>query len=359
MSKKNQKQYKIMVTGGGTGGHVVPLMVIVGELQKKNTDILYIGSGADIERKFAEEKKLKYQAILSGKWRRYFDLKNYIDIFKVIIGFIQSFFIVLFFNPDVVFSKGGYVGLPVVYAASVLGKKIFIHETDSILGLANKKSVAKCKKIFTGYPPKYYPQIPASKIIYTGNPIRKDYKTNVIQKIFKNNRKIIFVTGGSQGSRFINQTIAKIIPDLTQEYNIVHLSGKLDYEWLNKNQKNWNNYKLTDFASPSDFSRYLKSCDLVISRAGGTIAEIAYCGKPAIIIPIPSSANDHQESNAKILKQENAAIVLREKNLTSESLLEIINRAMEDKKLLDKLKNKISQFYQPDAAKIIVKNIIN
>jgi UDP-N-acetylglucosamine--N-acetylmuramyl-(pentapeptide) pyrophosphoryl-undecaprenol N-acetylglucosamine transferase len=308
-SNKNINK-KILVTGGGTGGHVVPLMAVVDELKKKKAQILYVGSGNQIEKDLAKERKIDYKVISTGKWRRYFDLNNFIDIFKVVIGFIQSFFIILSFRPDVIFSKGGYVGLPVVYAASVLGKKIYIHETDSVLGLANKKSIDKCVKIFTGYPPKYYPEIPASKIVYTGNPIRDDFRQVKKKKIFTNNKKTILITGGSQGARFINQTIAKILPDLTQKYNIIHISGKIDFEWLSKNKKDWKNYKLLEFALPRDFAGFMKSSDLVVSRAGGTIAEIAYCGKPAIIIPLPTSANAHQEKNAEILEKENSAIVV-------------------------------------------------
>lgn len=359
MNRKNHKKIRILVTGGGTGGHAVPLMAIVDELQKKHADILYVGSGADIERELSKERKIKYKAISSGKWRRYFDINNFIDVFKILIGFVESFFIVMSYNPDVVFSKGGYVGLPVVYVAGILGKKVYIHETDSVLGLANKKSIDRCEKVFTGYPPKYYPQIPVSKIVYTGNPIRNDFKSVRKVKLFGNNKKTIFVTGGSQGARFINQTIAKIVPNLTQKYNIIHVSGKNDYEWLGKNQNDWTNYKLFQFAKPRDFAGYLKNCDLVISRAGGTISEISYCQKPAIIIPLPASANGHQENNAKILERENAAIVLREKNLTSESLLDIINRLMEDKELLKELENKISQFSNPQAAKTIADEICN
>ncbi len=358
MSKKDSKEIKILITGGGTGGHAVPLMAIVDELKKKTSNILYVGSGAEIEKELSKDRKISYKTIMSGKWRRYFDINNFIDLFKVMIGFIQSFFIILSYNPDVIFSKGGYVGLPIVYAGNVLGKTIYIHETDSVLGLANQKSISKCNKIFTGYPPKYYPQIPVSKIIYTGNPIRDDFKKAGNRKIFKNTKKTIFVTGGSQGARFINQIIAKILSQLTEKYNVIHLCGKIDYEWLNKNKNIWKDYLLFDFAKPHDFAEYMKYSDLVISRAGGTIAEIAYCGKVAIIVPLPTSANNHQESNAKILELENAAIVLREKGLTSESLLDIVDRLMEDKNLLAELKQKISQFSQSDAAKVISKNIL-
>jgi UDP-N-acetylglucosamine--N-acetylmuramyl-(pentapeptide) pyrophosphoryl-undecaprenol N-acetylglucosamine transferase len=363
MSKKNHQQdkktTKVLITGGGSGGHVVPLMAIVDELGNKNIQILYVGSGSQIEKQFANVRKLKYMQIMTGKWRRYFDINNFIDIFKVAVGFIQSLFIVIRYNPDIVFSKGGYVGLPVVYASSLLGKKIYIHETDSVVGLANRKSINMASKIFTGYPPQYYLNIPASKIVYTGNPIRNDFKKVGKKKIFSNNKQTILITGGSQGARFINQTIAKIIPHLTQKYNLIHICGKNDYEWLSKNKHKWADYKLIEFASPLNFAKYLNNCDLVISRAGGTISEIAYCKKTAIIIPLPGSANNHQYNNAKILEKENAAVVLGEERLSSESLIDIIDRIMEDSQLKNDLSQRIAQFFQKDSQKIIVKEMLD
>lgn len=345
---------KIIITGGGTGGHVMPLMAVVDELKKSKQKLFYIGSGSEIEKEEAKKRDLKYKSILTGKYRRYFDWQNFIDAVKFFIGIIQSFFIVLFFWPDVVFSKGGYVGLPVIYAAWVLGRPIYIHETDAILGLANRLAMKKCQKIFVSFPPKYYPEIPVSKVVYSGSPLREDYEKLKKEKLFENDRPVILVTGGSQGARFINQTIAKIVPELTKKYNVIHFSGKLDHEWLKKNA--WKNYKLFEFSS--DFPKYIYNCDLVITRSGGTVFEIAYCKKPAILIPLPGSANNHQEANAKILASESAAIVLHQKNLTPESLLEIIERLMEDKKLCEDLAQKLYGFYREDAEKTIVEEII-
>lgn len=332
----------------------MPLMAIVDELKKHNSNLLYIGSGNEIEKQEAQKRKLKYKSILTGKYRRYFDWQNFIDAIKFFVGLIQSFFVVLFFWPDAVFSKGGYVGLPVIYAAWMLGRPIYIHETDAILGLANRLALGKCKKIFVSFPLKYYPEIPASKVVYSGSPLREDFEGLKKEKLFTNEHPTILVTGGSQGARFLNQTIAKIIPELTKKYNIVHQSGKLDYEWLAKNV--WKNYKLFDFSS--ELPKFLYNCDLVITRSGGTVFEIAFCKKPAILIPLPGSANNHQEANAKILASESAAIVLHQKNLTPESLLEIIKRLMEDKKLREDLGNKIYGFYKVDAIETIVDVII-
>lgn len=355
--KKNK--IRIIVTGGGTGGHVKPLMAVVSELQKHHCDILYIGSGVEIERVEAKKHQIKYRAIFTGKWRRYFSWQNYLDLVKVKFGFFQSIFIILSFKPDAVFAKGGYVSLPVNFAAWILGVPIVVHETDVILGLANRLVINKIKKLCVGFPVRYYENLPVNKIAYTGNPISKEYFVNLKSQISNNKFQTILITGGSQGSRFINQTIAAILGKLTEKYNIIHQCGKLDYEWLSKNS--WKNYKLFDFTDK--LVEYMKSADLVISRSGGAIMEIAACQKPAIFIPLSSSASNHQEMNARVIEKANAAIVLREKGLTSESLLEIIDRILEDKKMQSDLGQKISQFSQPDAAKnisdIILKEVKN
>lgn len=362
MRNKTVKENKvrIIVTGGGSGGHVKPLMAVVEELQQHSCDILYIGSGAEIEKKEAGKHKIKYRQILCGKYRRYFDWQNFIDPFKIAIGFLQAFFIILFFWPKAVFAKGGFVSLPVAYASWILMRPIIAHETDVVPGLANRLIINYAKKFCVGFPARYYENLPASKIVYTGNPISKEYfakpTTNNPQLSTKNQKsKTIFITGGSQGSRFINQTIATILGKLTEKYNVIHQCGKLDYEWLSKNS--WKNYRLFDFSDK--MPEYMMSADLVISRSGGAIMEIAACQKPTILIPLPSSASNHQEMNARVLEKANAAIVLRQKGLTSESLLEIIDRLMEDKKMQQELGAKIFQFFQPDAAKMIVKEILN
>lgn len=349
------KKIKILVTGGGTGGHVIPLMSIVDELKKYNTQILYVGSGNKIEKQEANKHHISYKSIMVGKYRRYFDWQNFIDFFKFLIGIFQSFFIVLCYNPDRVFSKGGYVGLPIIYAAWLLRKKIFIHETDAKLGLANKLSLNKCQKIFVSFSPKFYPEISADKIVYSGSPLKEDFHNLKKNNYFNNKLKTILITGGSQGSCFLNQTIAQIIPELIKKYNIIHIAGEKDYQRLKKN--NWENYKVYNYTS--EFANFLYNSDLVISRSGGTIFEIAFCKKPAILIPLPGSANNHQERNAQILHQSNAALVLKQAKITPDSLLEIISRLVEDKILLKELGLKIGDFFQENASKTIAQYLIS
>ena len=350
------KPIRILVTGGGTGGHITPLIAVVEELKKDNCDILFIGSGNELEKKAAKDIKIKYKSVLSGKLRRYFDWQNFIDPFKIIIGFFQALFIIISFWPKVVFAKGGYATFPVVLASWILGRSIVTHESDVIMGLANKWEAKLAKKVCVGFPIENYKNIPLDKIIYTGNPIRKEFtKVSSIKYQVSSERRTILVTGGSQGSRFINQTIASMLFDITRKYHIIHVAGKNDCEWLKKNS--WPNYELYGFTDK--MPELLKRADLVISRAGAnTLAEISSLGKLSILIPLPTSANEHQQANAKIYQKNGAAVVVSEDGLTPTSLKDIIDRLMEDKKMLQEIERNAKELSQPDAAKAIVEEIL-
>ncbi|MCL5795868.1 MAG: undecaprenyldiphospho-muramoylpentapeptide beta-N-acetylglucosaminyltransferase [Patescibacteria group bacterium] len=348
---------RILVTGGGTGGHVMPLEAVVEGLKERKAEILYVGSGLAMERAMAQRQGIAYGSVSSGKYRRYFSWQNLIDPFKILIGFFQSLGIILSFKPNIIFAKGGYVTFPVVLAGWLLGKPIIVHESDVIIGSANRWEAKLAKKICVGFPAENYPDLPLDKIVFTGNPVRKQFNNITIKQYNnKSDLPIILITGGSQGARFINQIIASMLAELTKKYHIIHLAGKNDYEWLRKN--NWPNYELYEFSDK--MPEMMKKADLVISRAGAnTISELAFLKKPAIIIPLPSAANNHQEANAKILEKANAAVVLREPALTEESLLDIINLILADKKMMQELSAQIGKFAQPDAAKEIARLILS
>lgn len=356
---KDKKQIKILLTGGGTGGHITPLMAVVEALKKHNCDILFVGSGLDLEEKAAKKLTVKYQSILSGKLRRYFSWQNFIDPFKVIIGFFQSLGIIVSFRPKVIFAKGGYVTMPVVLAAWFLRVPIITHESDVIMGLANRLEAKLAKKICVGFPVENYKDLPLHKIVYTGNPIRKEFlqakRSNDWNKRSDRTTGTILVTGGSQGSRFINQTIAALLGELTKKYHIIHVSGKNDHEWLKKNS--WPNYELYDFTDK--IAQLMNKADLIISRSGAsTLAEISVLGKPSILIPLSTSANEHQQANAKIYEKKSAAVVVSEKGLTSDNLKDIIDRLMEDKKMLEEISKNTKELSQPNAAEAITEEIL-
>jgi len=364
MNKKSNKLIKIIITGGGTGGHITPLVAVVEELKEHDCDITFIGSGNDLEKRAAKNVGLEYKSILSGKFRRYLSWENFIDPFKVLIAIIQAKWILLFNRPDVIFSKGGYVGFPVVFAGWFLRIPIVIHESDVIMGMANRWSVRFAKKVCVGFPVDNYKDISLDKVVYTGNPVRQQFnnltpRANSGQANKQSNNKsklpIILITGGSQGSRFLNQTIAAMLFDITQRYHVIHVAGKNDMEWLKKNS--WPNYELYEYTDK--LPEFMKKADLIISRSGAnTTAEISALSKPSILIPLPSGANDHQTENAKIYERNNAAVVLSEQGLTADSLKDIIDRLMEAKKMLREIGENANKLSQPNSAQEIAKEIL-
>lgn len=352
------KKIRIVLTGGGTAGHVSPIFNVKTELEtlseqrKYKIDFLYIGSANSFESDYVPKQKIKFIGIQTGKLRRYFDWQNFIDPFKIIIGFIQSFFILLIHRPCVVFSKGGYVAVPVICASWILGIPIITHESDVIMGVANNFASKIAKKICVGFPSKYYRELPAEKLVYTGNPatiIRSENKA-------RQNLKTLLIMGGSQGARAVNQIIAEILPELTKHYYVIHQAGKTDYEWLKQNH--WENYELYGFTEK--LPELISQADLIISRAGaGSLAQVSASAKPVILIPLPTSANNHQVGNAKVYQEANAAITISENKLSAKSLLDLINRLMEDKETRKLMSLATRNLYHPKAAVAIAKEIIN
>lgn len=362
--KIQNTKYKILITGGGTGGHVMPLEAVAAELKSDKAAILYVGSGAEIEKEMAERQKISYKAIFTGKLRRYWSLDNLIDPFKILVGFFQAIGIILTFKPQAIFAKGGYVTLPVILAGWFLQVPIIIHESDVIIGLANKIGIKLARRVCLGFPLENYSHLPIDKVVYSGNPVRKEF----LKKVTSNqlpvtrhkltnqsiNKSTILVIGGSQGSRFINNTVAAIMENMIDKYYVIHIAGKLDYEWLKKN--NWPNYELYDFAD--NMAELMDNADLVISRAGANaLAEISALEKPAILIPITESANNHQLANAKIYEKSNAAVVLSENQLTPESLFAIVESLLSDEKLLSEMSIQTKSLSNPDATKAIKEEI--
>ncbi len=357
MLKQNQT-IKIVLTGGGTVGHIKPILIVKSKLEEalklKNfkTEFIYLGSTNGPESKIIPKNKIKFYGISSGKLRRYFDWQNFIDPAKISLGFLQALSHLIKFKPDVVFAKGGYVTSPVVYAASKLNIPIIIHESDVIMGLANKFAIKYAKKVCLGFPLKYYKDLPIEKIVYTGNPVEV-VKKNKTKK--KNKKPKILIMGGSQGSRFINQAFASIMEDLTKSYQVTHICGKDDYEWMQKNK--WKNYKLYDFTDK--IASLIYDADLVVSRAGAnSLAEISAAEKPSIIIPLSSAANDHQRANAEVYAKANAAIVLTENKINPKSLLSLIDNILQDKETMQLMSLSTKNLSNPNSSSQIAKAIL-
>jgi UDP-N-acetylglucosamine--N-acetylmuramyl-(pentapeptide) pyrophosphoryl-undecaprenol N-acetylglucosamine transferase len=363
---------RIILTGGGTAGHITPLVSVADKLREKlgsKAEFLYIGSGVEMEEKIMGEAGIPMKKVPSGKIRRYFSMMNFFDFFKIPAGFVKSLWILFDFMPDVIFSKGGYVSIPVVLAAWVYKIPIMIHDSDSIPGKANQFLSKFSNRIGIAYPSAedYFPKEITALV---GNPIREKVTggdaEGFRQKLeFTEAKKTILILGGSQGSQIINDAIVKILPQLLFYYQIIHQTGKANFSDVESKagymgiKTGHEGYYATPFMDISELRDAFALADLVISRAGATfITEIAANGKPAILVPITVSANDHQRLNAFELANIGAAFMLEETNLGENMLFEKIGAILNDDELRRGMIEKIKTFYHPNAAENIANSII-
>ena len=324
---------RIVLTGGGTAGHVTPNIALIPRLRELNYDICYIGSYDGIEKKLIEEFHIPYYGISSGKLRRYFDPKNFSDPFKVLKGISEARRTLKELKPDIVFSKGGFVSVPVVLAAKRLHIPVIIHESDLTPGLANKICIPSAAKVCCNFP-ETLSHLPAGKAVLTGSPIRQELlRGNAIAALefchFTANKPVILVMGGSLGSAAINDTIRGILPELLKNFQVIHLcgKGKLDPH-------------LTDVQGYVQFE-YIKDelrdlfalADIVISRAGANaICELLALHKPNILIPLSAKASrGDQILNARSFEAQGFSIVLEEESVTNLTLLNAIQTLMDNK----------------------------
>jgi len=346
----------ILLTGGGTGGHTIPLVIAAAELRKRRKDLVlfWIGGGG-IEERAARDNNIAFGKVVVGKFRRYFSFSNLLDFFKIPAGVFQSFFLILGFKPDLVFSKGGYVSLPVVFAAFLLRKKIIIHESDLKPGLANRIGARLASKILLGFKS----EIEKKKCFFTGNPVRKEILQQDKEGAYRFfdldlKRKTILILGGSQGARFLNRLIVKAKKDL-QEYQIIHLVGPR-YS-LPKTEENYKPYNWLD---AKRIGQAYALAQIVIARAGAnTLSEIAVCAKPSILIPMPRSAAGHQLANAKSFETAGASIVLEQESLSRNKLIKIVKNLLANQERLKKMGLAAQNLACPDAASRMVSSILN
>ncbi|MEI7621121.1 MAG: undecaprenyldiphospho-muramoylpentapeptide beta-N-acetylglucosaminyltransferase, partial [Candidatus Moraniibacteriota bacterium] len=356
----------------GTGGHLFPLVAVAKKIKEKlgpEVEFLYVGSGAEMEKKVMAEEGIKTKFVLSGKIRRYFSLKNFGDFFKMPIGFLQALWILFIFAPDAVFSKGGFVAVPVVLAAWLYRIPILMHESDSIPGVANQFLSKLANRVAVAYPSaeQYFP---AEKVALTGNPIRFEVTEGDAMMLrtqleFTAGRKTLLVLGGSLGSQAINEALTNILPQLLHSYQIIHQTGAQNFDQTVAEaarqgvKAGHGGYWAVPFLNANQMRDAFALADLVISRAGANaIAEIAANGKSAILIPLENSANGHQEMNAFALAKIGAALVLEQPNLGQHLLLEEIEKLMKDDDLRTKMGQQIKTFYHPNAADVLANGVI-
>lgn len=367
---------KIIFVGGGTGGHVSPNIAIIEELKNITEgkeialDLLYVGRRKGIELELIEKYGLKYKGIFTGKLRRYFHIKNLSDIFLMFAGFIQSFFILLFNRPRIIFAKGGFVTVPFCLAATVLRIPFVIHESDSILGLSNKILLPFAKKVYLGFPVNAYKEISVKKTYFSGNPVRseilnaKKNKKEFFQKYkLDETKKTIFVFGGSQGAGRINELVYESLDNIVSHYNLIQQTGERHEEYFKTKRKFLDDKERKRYLPLGyidiELKDFLNNADLIISRAGAnSIAEVIAVKKPSILIPLSSAASDHQTNNAMFLQKNGIASVLDEKILTSEKLYEEIEFLMGDKKMRDSMVNSMENIFPENSVEIIAEDIL-
>ena len=318
---------RIILTGGGTAGHVTPNIALLPRLKELGYDIQYIGSYEGIEKKLIEEMQIPYYGISSGKLRRYFDLKNFSDPFKVLKGYTEARKLMKKLKPDIVFSKGGFVSVPVVMAANRAHIPVICHESDMTPGLANKLTAPFATKICCNFPEtvKY---LPADKAVLTGSPIRQELRNGDPEAArrfcgFTSDKPVLMIIGGSLGSANVNNAVREILPQLLPDFQVVHLCGK---DKLDPSLNGTAGYVQFEYIK-KELADLFALADVVVSRAGANaICELLDLRKPALLIPLGSNASrGDQILNAESFRSQGFCEVLTEDDLTSQRLLSTIH----------------------------------
>ncbi len=324
---------RIILTGGGTAGHVTPNIALVPTLKELGYDIHYIGSYEGIERKLIEEMNIPYYGIASGKLRRYFDPKNFTDPFKVLKGYFQARKLVKKLKPDVVFSKGGFVTVPVVIAAHKRHVPVIIHESDMTPGLANRLSIPSASKVCCNFP-ETMSHLPQGKAALTGSPIRQELLSgNKLAALefcgFTANKPVLMVIGGSQGSAVVNDAIRGILPELLKTFQVIHLCGKGKVDTSLNHLEGYVQFEYVK----KELADLFALTDVCVSRAGANaICEILALRKPNLLIPLSANASrGDQILNAESFENQGFSEVLTEEELAPTILIPKIMKLYENR----------------------------
>ncbi|MFA7169744.1 MAG: undecaprenyldiphospho-muramoylpentapeptide beta-N-acetylglucosaminyltransferase [Candidatus Paceibacterota bacterium] len=360
---------KILLTGGGTGGHLIPLLSVIEEIRKrdKGAEFLFVGPKSDFNETL-RNAGIEVKEVNAGKFRRYFSLQNFVDVFKVLVGIDEAIFHIWKFKPDVVFSKGGFASVPAVMAASYLRIPILTHESDTVPGLANKIIGKMAKKVFISFPESrnYFLD---SKIVVSGNPIRDDILKgdgNRARRFFglRENLPVVLVFGGSQGAQRINEILLDSLGQILADFQVVHICGKNNFEDIEKSVEgleveNKNRYKAYPYLG-EEMKDALALSDFIVSRAGAnSLAEIIALEKPSLIIPLSSAAGNHQYHNAKYFADQKMLLTVEEKDLDGGSFLRKMKK-LQDKKaeIVENLRKYNNSLENRKPAEIIAEEVL-
>jgi len=379
---------RIVLTGGGTGGHLTPLISVADSLKKlynqkeinipknrnSNLEIMYVGVVTDVDKALLEKSGIPYEYIPSGKIRRYLSgaaLTTMDLLINLPVGIIKALWRMYVLMPEVVFSKGGYGSIPVVAACWIYRIPVLLHETDVMPGLANRKLSRFVSSIAVGFrkAEQYFQQ---EKVFVSGTPLRTSFyslpiKDEAKKQLSLHDRKpIIFVTGGSQGAMRINNVILELLTKILPEFQIVHQVGQYNLEAVENfikttmaNFPDITDYHPLGFVDEKTMVACFVAADMVIGRAGGTtLAEISEVGRPSILVPLAESANNHQFENAYFYREAGAAIVVDESNLSAPLLESTIRRAFQRQSDLDLMSERAKELRRPSASEDIAQLLI-
>ena len=324
---------RIILTGGGTAGHVTPNIALLPRLKELGYDIQYIGSYTGIEKELIEPFGIPYHGISSGKLRRYFSVQNFTDPFRVLKGFREAHKLIRQLKPDVIFSKGGFVSVPVVLAGKCCKVPVIIHESDMTPGLANKIAIPSAAKVCCNFP-ETLKSLPEGKAVLTGSPIRQELLSgNKIAAMdmchFTSDKPVILVIGGSLGAVAVNNAVREALPELLKDFQIIHLCGKGK---MDESLKDVEGYCQFEYIK-NELRNLFALADIVISRAGANaICELLALHKPNLLIPLSANASrGDQILNARSFERQGFSLVLEEEQLTKETLLNAVKTLYENR----------------------------
>jgi len=346
---------KVLFVAGGSGGHIIPALAVADALRAKfpNAELLFISSRSELDAEVFAAHSFSYQReqIATGKFRRYFDLQNFIDPFRFLAGIWQALRILKRERPDVIFSKGGFVALPVGIAAKLRGVPLVIHESDVVSGLTNRILKRLAAQVLTTFP--------AEQGIWVGTPVRAEIFRGDSERGrkflgFSEDIPILLVMGGSQGAETINQLLLHALPALTEKICVVHLSGS-----GKSADKDHPRYRAFPYLG-QEFPDVLAAADLIFSRAGAnTLFELAAAKKPVMLLPLTSAANNHQVKNAAYFAEKGAAKVFFEENFTSADFQRVVLEFLADTDFQAELRKNVASLARPEAAEKIAEILVN
>ncbi|MBP6858139.1 MAG: UDP-N-acetylglucosamine--N-acetylmuramyl-(pentapeptide) pyrophosphoryl-undecaprenol N-acetylglucosamine transferase [Candidatus Pacebacteria bacterium] len=361
---------KILLTGGGTGGHVYPLIAVAEELNRIADEEkiinfkLYYASDTPYDTEALRTQFITFVPITAGKLRVYFSFQNFIDIFKTGFGVIKALFTIFRIYPDVVISKGGYASFPVLCAARVLRIPVIIHESDTVPGRVNLWSGKFAKKVALSFP-EAASYFKAEKISITGQPVRKSIimaaKEGALE-FFEFNRDlpVVGIFAGSQGAQAINEALIRVLPSLIGKYQIIHQTGEKNFESVKSDvgvmlgdNVHRTRYKPFPFLNDVQTKMFGGASTVIVGRSGSSLFEIAAWGKPSILIPYPIAHGDHQRKNAYHYARTGACVVIEEANLTPSVLMNEIDSIVSNPEKYKSMSHHAKDFFKDDAAREI------